>query len=161
MASRNGSDSMSPTVPPISVIDLVIGRKAADGGFDLVRDVGDHLHRGPEILTAPLLRDHRQVNPPGRDVIHLRQRAVDEPLVVTQVEIGLRSEEHTSELQSPCNLVCRLLLEKTKSYKPCCPIEVTPPSTKSNSLPASTRLRPSVDYVLQPSWSRANLVFDS
>src|SRR5256885_2442641 len=29
-----------------------------------------------------------------------------------------RSEEHTSELQSPCNLVCRLLLEK-KKYKPC------------------------------------------
>src|SRR5256885_11488209 len=32
-----------------------------------------------------------------------------------------RSEEHTSELQSPCNLVCRLLLEKKKkssSYTP-------------------------------------------
>src|SRR5688500_19507968 len=28
----------------------------------------------------------------------------------------LRSEEHTSELQSPCNLVCRLLLEKKKKY---------------------------------------------
>src|SRR5256885_9668805 len=28
------------------------------------------------------------------------------------VSRGLRSEEHTSELQSPCNLVCRLLLEK-------------------------------------------------
>src|SRR2546426_3301973 len=28
---------------------------------------------------------------------------------------GLRSEEHTSELQSPCNLVCRLLLEKKKT----------------------------------------------
>src|SRR5256885_7211002 len=27
---------------------------------------------------------------------------------------GCRSEEHTSELQSPCNLVCRLLLEKKK-----------------------------------------------
>src|SRR5256885_11986783 len=27
-----------------------------------------------------------------------------------------RSEEHTSELQSPCNLVCRLLLEKKKKY---------------------------------------------
>src|SRR5256885_12127468 len=27
-------------------------------------------------------------------------------------DTGLRSEEHTSELQSPCNLVCRLLLEK-------------------------------------------------
>src|SRR5256885_9419547 len=28
--------------------------------------------------------------------------------------IASRSEEHTSELQSPCNLVCRLLLEKKK-----------------------------------------------
>src|SRR2546426_8467826 len=30
------------------------------------------------------------------------------------LERQLRSEEHTSELQSPCNLVCRLLLEKKK-----------------------------------------------
>src|SRR5256885_9815839 len=30
------------------------------------------------------------------------------------LEMG-RSEEHTSELQSPCNLVCRLLLEKKKN----------------------------------------------
>src|SRR5205807_8620403 len=29
----------------------------------------------------------------------------------------IRSEEHTSELQSPCNLVCRLLLEKKKKKK--------------------------------------------
>src|SRR5256885_2644618 len=29
--------------------------------------------------------------------------------------LSLRSEEHTSELQSPCNLVCRLLLEKKKN----------------------------------------------
>src|SRR2546426_4878356 len=29
---------------------------------------------------------------------------------------GTRSEEHTSELQSPCNLVCRLLLEKKKPF---------------------------------------------
>src|SRR5256885_9329208 len=29
-----------------------------------------------------------------------------------------RSEEHTSELQSPCNLVCRLLLEKNKQCPP-------------------------------------------
>src|SRR5256885_8661309 len=35
---------------------------------------------------------------------------------------GRRSEEHTSELQSPCNLVCRLLLEKKKSPCRCsCP----------------------------------------
>src|SRR5256885_10304065 len=31
---------------------------------------------------------------------------------------GHRSEEHTSELQSPCNLVCRLLLEKKKTQSP-------------------------------------------
>src|SRR5256885_10342886 len=30
---------------------------------------------------------------------------------------AFRSEEHTSELQSPCNLVCRLLLEKKKTSK--------------------------------------------
>src|SRR2546426_3949150 len=29
----------------------------------------------------------------------------------------VRSEEHTSELQSPCNFVCRLLLEKKKNIK--------------------------------------------
>src|SRR5688500_20101670 len=29
----------------------------------------------------------------------------------------VRSEEHTSELQSPCNLVCRLLLEKKKTTR--------------------------------------------
>src|SRR2546426_7699226 len=32
----------------------------------------------------------------------------------THPVISVRSEEHTSELQSPCNLVCRLLLEKKK-----------------------------------------------
>src|SRR5256885_7217161 len=32
-----------------------------------------------------------------------------------RVQAALRSEEHTSELQSPCNLVCRLLLEKKKT----------------------------------------------
>src|SRR5690348_18117632 len=33
------------------------------------------------------------------------------------VRDGLRSEEHTSELQSPVHLVCRLLLEKKKTKK--------------------------------------------
>src|SRR2546426_1008944 len=35
----------------------------------------------------------------------------------TVVGEGTRSEEHTSELQSPCNLVCRLLLEKKKNSR--------------------------------------------
>src|SRR5688500_19949103 len=40
----------------------------------------------------------RRLNSPGRSTIFSR------------------SEEHTSELQSPCNLVCRLLLEKKKQH---------------------------------------------
>src|SRR2546426_6276259 len=38
------------------------------------------------------------------------------PHVPSQIHLqrSQRSEEHTSELQSPCNLVCRLLLEKKK-----------------------------------------------
>src|SRR5256885_2604543 len=38
------------------------------------------------------------------------------------VPLSYRSEEHTSELQSPCNLVCRLLLEKKNGcVGPCYP----------------------------------------
>src|SRR2546426_7265818 len=36
------------------------------------------------------------------------------PLALPRQTGAVRSEEHTSELQSPCNLVCRLLLEKKK-----------------------------------------------
>src|SRR5688500_19629495 len=43
---------------------------------------------------------------------HPAHRSPDPRLVVRP-----RSEEHTSELQSPCNLVCRLLLEKKKRHK--------------------------------------------
>src|ERR1022692_1765111 len=40
-------------------------------------------------------------------------------LVILVCRLLLRSEEHTSELQSPCNLVCRLLLEKKKNSLEC------------------------------------------
>src|SRR2546426_544781 len=43
-----------------------------------------------------------------------------------------RSEEHTSELQSPCNLVCRLLLEKKKKLR----------QTNSNCRRSESRIRP-------------------
>src|SRR5258705_10110192 len=38
--------------------------------------------------------------------------------IETAFEIGVRSEEHTSELQSLRHLVCRLLLEKKKTLRP-------------------------------------------
>src|SRR5256885_7371210 len=59
-----------------------------------------------------------------------------------------RSEEHTSELQSPCNLVCRLLLEKKKvsQRRPRInaptprPIVTTPPEQPTNN-PARLRVQ--------------------
>src|SRR5256885_6799573 len=41
-------------------------------------------------------------------------RAPGVRILVEEIRPATRSEEHTSELQSPCNLVCRLLLEKKK-----------------------------------------------
>src|SRR2546430_12067173 len=46
-----------------------------------------------------------------------------------------RSEEHTSELQSQSNLVCRLLLEKKKKNKEC----LLPPPHQAQYDPAATR----------------------
>src|SRR5256885_3122134 len=57
----------------------------------------DHPFRASDVLGAR-----------GED--WLTARAQDRFLHRSEV----RSEEHTSELQSPCNLVCRLLLEKKK-----------------------------------------------
>src|SRR5256885_7117681 len=66
-------------------------------------------------------RAHHVLRKAGAGAVDLfAQRAAGDGEGV-QVQQGLelaqqRSEEHTSELQSPCNLVCRLLLEKTKRF---------------------------------------------
>src|SRR5256885_7143615 len=72
--------------------------------------------------------DHRVS---GVDAEHRRLRVV---------EPSPRSEEHTSELQSPCNLVCRLLLEK-KKHRP--DTRSAPPSLShaSNSIGPHTDTR--------------------
>src|SRR5256885_11153699 len=49
--------------------------------------------------------------------ISARPKAVT-TLISGCCKASARSEEHTSELQSPCNLVCRLLLEKKNSAPP-------------------------------------------
>src|SRR2546426_4701691 len=62
--------------------------------------------RGLEEGLADLLGDHQQLED---------ARAPAIPGVPARGAASTaRSEEHTSELQSPCNLVCRLLLEKKK-----------------------------------------------
>src|ERR1022692_5097212 len=54
--------------------------------------------------------------PTDNDLLFLQQLGAEYVSVASTPDLrtaeGFRSEEHTSELQSPCNLVCRLLLEK-------------------------------------------------
>src|SRR5256885_12058361 len=77
---------------------------------------GCHVGRRRRNDRAHRRRGGRERPPGGEPVGHLDQR---QPRDRRGLEI-LRSEEHTSELQSPCNLVCRLLLEKkTKTHHIC------------------------------------------
>src|SRR3989454_7940380 len=67
----------------------------------------------------------------------LEQQAGDEVQLHGQARAAVqhgareRSEEHTSELQSPCNLVCRLLLEKKKKYSSLQSLPCPPHATQS------------------------------
>ena len=65
IASRNGSDSMSPTVPPISVITKSTSLDSAISAIallDLVGDVRHHLDGAAEVVAAALAADHRVVD---------------------------------------------------------------------------------------------------
>src|SRR5256885_12367391 len=53
------------------------------------------------------------MSPPPETFAALKVRIAETLSALEKIE---RSEEHTSELQSPCNLVCRLLLEKKKNH---------------------------------------------
>src|SRR2546426_1480866 len=63
------------------------------------------LFRSPEL--------HHLLSPGGRRAREDQDQSDGEP----RERCHSRSEEHTSELQSPCNLVCRLLLEKKKKKR--------------------------------------------
>src|SRR2546426_6062918 len=82
----------------------------------LFRSEGTHYRARPRPSTG---RGHRPDRPVGAGG-DARGRAQGEGAARTGGRDGAahpRSEEHTSELQSPCNLVCRLLLEKKKINK--------------------------------------------
>src|SRR2546426_8840205 len=64
------------------------------------------IRRPPRSTLFPYTTLFRSVRGRGRRVVKKSQTPLDDP------GLAERSEEHTSELQSPCNLVCRLLLEK-------------------------------------------------
>src|SRR2546426_7057853 len=80
------------------------------------------IRRPPRSTLFPyttLFRSHAPVDESDGPMLHLSSRIplgvnVRDLLELERPFEGQRSEEHTSELQSPCNLVCRLLLEKKK-----------------------------------------------
>src|SRR5256885_5697981 len=59
--------------------------------------------------------DHRNIV--TGELISLQKLSDFEFDQIKQLGVVNRSEEHTSELQSPCNLVCRLLLEKKQEFR--------------------------------------------
>src|SRR3989454_9286894 len=92
----------STLFPYTTLFRSIPGRRAEEGGFpeELVGLVNvDH-------YLAPVVRHPADFDFAVDHEINAGRRLI---LVVD------RSEEHTSELQSPCNLVCRLLLEKKKN----------------------------------------------
>src|SRR5256885_10434359 len=76
------------------------------------------MHR-EQVYSAAIVADVDPTDPIVADRLRLQQQSLARVI---------RSEEHTSELQSPCNLVCRLLLEK-KNIIPlsCSPQKWHPP----------------------------------
>src|SRR2546426_981537 len=73
------------------------------------------LHDALPILLATAFKNKEQ-NPStfARSALDVVKLNADDAFLKRFVASHNRSEEHTSELQSPCNLVCRLLLEKKK-----------------------------------------------
>src|ERR1039457_1538134 len=72
----------------------------------------------PGFFISFKAKDARTAQPVGRPALEDGdQNFLARPRPVAGAQ---RSEEHTSELQSPCNIVCRLLLEKKNKYGDCC-----------------------------------------
>src|SRR3989454_11601230 len=72
------------------------------------------LGHGAALLVVSAVMVHMVIHVTERLGYSLHQAGVVVALLTDMQATGQRSEEHTSELQSPCNLVCRLLLEKKK-----------------------------------------------
>src|SRR5256885_12110920 len=87
------------TLFPYTTLFRSRGRRPCPGSRSRRRD-----GRCATAESCPCRRGELSREQPGR---------TEQPeMPARSVELAVRSEEHTSELQSPCNLVCRLLLEK-------------------------------------------------
>src|SRR5256885_12206804 len=80
-------------------------------GWRATRAHGGRVEIGPAILVPGLARPGLFAAAPGLAAAPAARAAA-----MAATLVPARSEEHTSELQSPCNLVCRLLLENNKLF---------------------------------------------
>src|SRR2546427_3608290 len=104
-----------------SVVGVTVARysfKSTDSLSGVARYPG-RLSKTPAMSVAPWMLEWPRIAftpPPGRPTLPRRSCSVAAARIIwTQHSVGVqRSEEHTSELQSQSNLVCRLLLEKKK-----------------------------------------------
>src|SRR5438876_5812626 len=70
----------------------------------------------------------------GRSPLAMKNARADAGIVLGHELAGIRSEEHTSELQSPVHLVCRVLLEKKTPPDPPPPAESPAPRGQNQPL---------------------------
>src|SRR2546427_6842042 len=84
---------------------------------DVARELGAEQQRSVEdvIRAADFVSLHCPATPETRHLINAERLALMKPTAFLINTARGRSEEHTSELQSQSNLVCRLLLEKKKN----------------------------------------------
>src|SRR2546426_9367643 len=75
------------------------------------------IRRPPRSTLFPYTTLFRSGEDPGREKAWRAQRQDHPGHRAPPAGAVDRSEEHTSELQSPCNIVCRLLLEKKKKRR--------------------------------------------
>jgi hypothetical protein len=82
--------------------DVGVAGTELDAALDLVGDVRNDLHRRPEVVTAPLFRDHALVDAPGGEIAVTPGGGADETLVVPEIEVRLRAvvgDEHLAVLE--------------------------------------------------------------
>src|ERR1022692_2375049 len=107
-ARRHVSFQRHPRARP--VVQIAAGGEASEDGADVVARVtlevfAFEIMRAMELTTILRLDD-------AKCAMKGRKHASSCSPGGTSRSNPIRSEEHTSELQSPCNLVCRLLLEE-------------------------------------------------
>src|SRR5260370_29948083 len=102
----------------ITVAGFVFGRDVVQS--QLVGQVTDLIGTEGGIAVAGMIKGASQAKGTGvfASILGLITLLWGATNVVNELRADLRSEEHTSELQSHLNLVCRLLLEKKKKIEP-------------------------------------------